>query len=91
MRRAAEYFRSTFGLGALHFSYPYGAVGTWNATSRSLLEALGFASAVTKVRTIVKPRDLTARWEIPRYDVRDVFDATGCLDATQLQALFTAE
>jgi len=91
MLRAADYFRATFRLRELHFSYPYGAIGTWDDTSRSLLQSLGFASAVTKVRTIVKPRDLAARWEIPRYDVRDVFDATGSLDAVQLQALFTAE
>src|SRR5205823_8115793 len=89
IKQAGDYFRATFGLTALHFSYPYGAIGTWNDTTKTVLESLGFASAVTKVRTIVKPRDLVARWEIPRYDVRDVFDAAGSLDSVQLQALFT--
>ena len=51
---------------------------------------LGVASASTKVRAIVKPSDLRARWELPRFDVRDVFDASGKLLADRLSALFTA-
>jgi hypothetical protein len=91
IEQAAAYFSQTFGLDQLHFSYPYGAVGTWNDATKSILESLGFASAVTKIRTIVKPSDLAARWEIPRYDCRDVFDAEGNLVAVHLQALFTAD
>ena len=89
--RAGAYFSETFGLDALHFSYPYGAIGTWAETTKSVLQSLGFASAVTKIRTIVKPSDLAARWEIPRYDCRDVFDAEGNFVAEHLQALFTAD
>ena len=51
----------------------------------------GLASASTKVRAITKPSDLEARWELPRYDVRDVFDASGALVADRLSALFTAD
>src|SRR5207248_4749672 len=91
IERSAAYFSQTFNLDELHFSYPYGAVGTWTDTTRSILQSLGFASAVTKIRTIVKPSDLAARWEIPRYDCRDVFDADGSLVAVHLQALFTAD
>jgi carbamoyltransferase len=91
IERAAAYFTETFGLDELHFSYPYGAVGTWTDTTKSILQSLGFKSAVTKIRTIVKPSDLAARWEIPRYDCRDVFDADGNLVAVHLQALFTAD
>jgi carbamoyltransferase len=91
IEQAAAYFGQTFGLDQLHFSYPYGASGTWTETTKSILRSLGFASAVTKVRTIVKPVDLAAKWEIPRYDCRDVFDADGNLIAAQLQALFTAD
>ena len=91
IERSAVYFTQAFGLEGLHFSYPYGAVGTWTETTKSVLKSLGFASAVTKIRTIVKPSDLAARWEIPRYDCRDVFDADGNLVAGQLQALFTAD
>ena len=91
IERAAAYFGQTFGIDQLHFSYPYGAIGTWTDTTKAILESLGFASAVTKIRTIVKPPDLAARWEIPRYDCRDVFDADGNLAADQLQPLFTAD
>src|SRR5438552_18639372 len=91
IERAAAYFGQTFGIEELHFSYPYGAIGTWTDTTKAILESLGFASAVTKIRTIVKPPDLAARWEIPRYDCRDVFDAVGNLAADQLQPLFTAD
>lgn len=91
LRLPAEYFRQTFGVRELHYSYPYGAIGTWNDTTKRLAEELGYASASTKVRTIVKPSDLQARWEIPRYDVRDVFDATGALVGEELFALFTSD
>ncbi len=88
---SSSYFTQTFDLDELHFSYPYGAVGTWNDATKIILQELGFKSAVTKCRTIVKPADLQARWEIPRFDVRDVFDGAGNLVPVQLQALFTAE
>jgi hypothetical protein len=29
--------------------------------------------------------------ELPRYDVRDVFDASGALEVDRLSALFTAD
>jgi carbamoyltransferase len=91
IEQSAAYFSAAFDLDELHFSYPYGAVGTWNETTKSILQSLGFASAVTKIRTIVKPSHLSARWEIPRFDCRDVFDAANHLAADQLQALFTAD
>jgi len=53
--------------------------------------SLGLASATTKVRAITKPADLRGRWELPRYDVRDVFDDAGALVADKLSALFTAD
>lgn len=91
IERAATYFREEFDLRELHFSYPYGAAGTWTDRTKGILESLGFASAVTKIRTIVKPSDLAARLEIPRFDCRDVFDNDGNLVAVQLQSLFTAD
>ncbi len=91
MEIPAEYLRQTFGIRDLHYSYPYGAIGTWNDTTKQLALELGYASAVTKVRTIVKPSDLRTRWEIPRFDVRDVFDAMGSLVPQELFALFTSD
>ncbi len=42
-------------------------------------------------RRIVKPADLACLWEIPRFDVRDVFDSSNNLYADKLRALFTSE
>jgi peptidoglycan/xylan/chitin deacetylase (PgdA/CDA1 family) len=86
-----EYLRKTCGLGEVHASYPYGIDGSWNEATRRVAASLGLASASTKVRAITKPSDLKARWELPRYDVRDVFDASGALVSDKLSALFTAD
>jgi peptidoglycan/xylan/chitin deacetylase (PgdA/CDA1 family) len=87
----AEYLRQTCGLRDVHASYPYGIDGSWNETTKRVAATLGLASASTKVRAIVKPSDLRDRWELPRYDVRDVFDQSGHLVAERLSALFTAD
>jgi len=86
-----EALRKTCGLTELHASYPYGIDGSWNEATKRVAASLGLASASTKVRAITKPSDLKARWELPRYDVRDVFDASGALVADRLSALFTAD
>ena len=83
--------RTTCGLGDLHASYPYGIDGSWNETTKRVAASLGLASASTKVRAITKPSDLKARLELPRYDVRDVFDSLGALEVNRLSALFTAD
>jgi carbamoyltransferase len=88
---AADYFRMEFGLAAMPWSYPWGFAGTWNDTTKRLLAETGFASATTMIRAIVKPADLRARWEIPRFDVKDVFDERANLQAERLRALFTAD
>ena len=51
----------------------------------------GWPARSTKVRAIAKPSDLRGRWELPRYDVRDIFDASGALVSDRLSALFTAD
>ena len=65
--------------------------GTWNDTTKRLLADAGFLSGTTMIRAIVKPADLHSRWEIPRFDVKDVFDERGNLQAERLRALFTAD
>jgi peptidoglycan/xylan/chitin deacetylase (PgdA/CDA1 family) len=87
----ADYLRQTCRLTEIHASYPYGIDGSWNEATRRVAASLGLRSASTKVRAITKPSDLRARWELPRYDVRDVFDASGALVADKLSALFTAD
>jgi len=86
-----DYLRRTCGLTEVHASYPYGIDGSWNDATKRVAASLGLASASTKVRAITKPSDLKARWELPRYDVRDVFDASGALVSEKLSALFTAD
>jgi peptidoglycan/xylan/chitin deacetylase (PgdA/CDA1 family) len=86
-----EYLRATCGLHELHASYPYGIDGSWNEATKRVAASLGLATASTKVRAITKPSDLRGRWELPRYDVRDVFDASGNLVSEKLAALFTAD
>jgi hypothetical protein len=83
--------RTTCGLSEFHASYPYGIEGSWNDTTKRVAASLGMSSASTKVRAIIKPSDLKARLELPRYDVRDVFDASGALAVNRLSALFTAD
>ncbi|MNC94163.1 hypothetical protein D3C83_109490 [compost metagenome] len=73
------------------WSHPWGFAGTWNETTTALLAASGFTCATTMIRAIVKPADLRARWEIPRFDVRDVFDERSNLRPERLRALFTAD
>jgi carbamoyltransferase len=86
-----DYLRQVCGLTEMHASYPYGIDGSWNEGTKRVAAALALASASTKVRAITKPSDLKARWELPRYDVRDVFDASGALVPDRLSALFTAD
>ena len=86
-----DFLRRTCGLADVHASYPYGIDGSWNDATKRVAASLGLASATTKVRAITKPADLRGRWELPRYDVRDVFDDSGALVSDRLSALFTAD
>ena len=86
-----DYVQQICGRTDVHASYPYGIEGSWNEATRRIAASLGLASASTKVRAITKPSDLRGRWELPRYDVRDVFDASGALVSERLSALFTAD
>jgi hypothetical protein len=68
-----------------------GSTAAGTRRTKRVAASLGLASASTKVRAITKPSDLKARLELPRYDVRDVFDASGALEVDRLSALFTAD
>lgn len=91
LRAAAEFLTHSLGVSRLHLAYPAGGSGTWNAATAGVLSKLGYQSAVTMARRIVKPMDLAGRWEIPRFDVRDVFDSDNNLRGDKLRALFTSE
>ena len=86
-----EYLRGVCGLTEVHASYAYGIDGSWNEATRRVAASIGLASALDQ-----SPRDREAvgsrgRWELPRYDVRDIFDASGTLVSDRLSALFTAD
>jgi hypothetical protein len=87
----ADYLRTELGLSAMPWAYPWGFAGTWNDATSRLLGDAGFTSAATMVRAIVKPSDLRARWELPRFDVKDVFDDSASLRSGPLAGIFTAD
>ena len=91
LQRAIDFFRTTFGVSDLHWAHPYGPDGMCDITPRLTLQDVGFQSGVTRMKAIVKPSDVAARWELPRFDVRDVFDASDHLRPDKLNALFVAD
>jgi peptidoglycan/xylan/chitin deacetylase (PgdA/CDA1 family) len=91
LQRAIDFFTTTFGVSDLHWAHPYGPDGMCYITPRLTLQDVGFHSGVTRMKAIVKPSDVAARWELPRFDVRDVFDASDHLRPDKLNALFVAD
>ncbi len=88
---AAQFFRENLGPSAIHVAYPYGRPGTWNHLSKKLMKDLGFIGGVTMGRGVAKPQDLSARWEIPRFDVRDLFDKDNKLQSALIETLFSGD
>jgi peptidoglycan/xylan/chitin deacetylase (PgdA/CDA1 family) len=91
LSRAAQFFREHLGLRDIHVAYPYGRPGTWNHLTKKLMKGLGFTGGLTMARRVCKPQDLSARWEIPRLDVRDAFDRDNKLQTTAIEMLFTGD
>ena len=73
------------------FAYPFGIAGTWNSATIDGLQAAGFESAFTLGRDIVRPSDLAGRFEIPRFDNRDLFDDSQRLQHAKLEVLSTGD
>jgi carbamoyltransferase len=88
---AAQFFRKHLGLRHIHVAYPYGLPGSWNHVTKRVLNDLGCIGAATMGRQVVKPQHLNARWEIPRFDVRDLFDKNNNLQTTDIEVLFTGD
>jgi len=72
-----ELFREEFGLDVHLLSYPYGIAGAWNATTKAIAKANGLSAALTLGRSVYDPRNHSDAFEIPRFDVNDVFTADG--------------
>ena len=87
---AVEYLREQINLETVHVAYPYGIFGTWNNNTMKLMKNLGYQAGLTLGRRIVKPNDLYHRWEIPRYDVNDIFDRENNLNAKVIGFLYEA-
>ena len=60
------------------FAYPHGVEGTWNSDTLRVLEKLEFGTAMTCCRRIIDPSaPKYNKYEIPRFDVNDVFSKHG--------------
>lgn len=70
----ADFFADLLGERPDVFSYPFGVAGTWNDETKKILARLGFAKAYTLGRRLYDPAAQTDSFEIPRFDVNDVFD-----------------
>ena len=80
IKQSIDFVHENFGIDSPSLAYPFGGRGTWNSTTKKILRNLEVAGTVTMTREIVKPADLEARWEIPRYSVSDVFVESGDLN-----------
>lgn len=77
----SQYFSNLLGYTVDEFSYPYGIQGTWNADTKSILSRHGISQAYTLGRQIHDQDTHADVYEIPRYDVNDVFDRAGKLQS----------
>lgn len=75
----ADFFNGLLGEPVRDLSYPYGVPGTWNAETKTIMSRRGISRAYTLGREIYDPAIHQDAFEIPRYDVNDVFDADGRL------------
>jgi hypothetical protein len=68
-----DYFRKELGLPVETVSYPYGIRGSWNEDTKTLAASRGLRAGFTLGRKLYEPVSDTDPFEIPRYDVNDVF------------------
>lgn len=78
------YFREEFGLEITTLSYPYGIKGSWNQHTKTLAAENGITIGLTLGRQVYDPEIHQDHFEIPRYDVNDVFDQWGSLKSDLL-------
>lgn len=68
--------RDLTGQSSVPFCYPYGHPHTYNADTLAILADAGYSMAFTTVRRAADPMS-DARFELPRFDTRDLPIATG--------------
>lgn len=71
------YFAKLLGLESFDLSYPYGVPGTWNDDTKVILSRQGIPRAFTLGRQIHDASREHDSFEIPRYDVNDIFELSG--------------
>ena len=86
-----HFLTTTFGVRPSTFAYPFGGPGTWSHETPAVLEQAGFRAAVSMGRDIVRPRDLRARYTIPRFDYVDLFGRDNILQHAKIEALSTGD
>lgn len=74
-----EYFRDQLGLDVDTISYPYGIAGSWDQCTKDIISDRNFCAAFTLGREIYDPAIHHDPYEIPRFDVNDVFTRDGAL------------
>ena len=82
-----QFFQKVLGQVVPIMAYPYGGLGTWGNETKRILKDLGLEGGFTMARRVVKPKDLNERWEIPRFDVRDIFSPQGELNYSVLDKI----
>jgi hypothetical protein len=73
IRNCQDHLANLLGNPLSELSYPYGVPGTWNGSTKMILDERGVSRAYTLGRRIVDSELLLGDLEIPRYDVNDVF------------------
>lgn len=68
-----QYFRDELKLEVAGLSYPYGIRGSWNENTKQLAALRGIRFGMSLGRCIHDSAAAADRYEIPRYDVNDVF------------------
>lgn len=73
------FFRELLGEDTFDLSYPHGVSGTWNSDTKIIMSRHKIQRAYTLGRQIYNPSVHYDEFEIPRYDVNDVFERNGIL------------
>lgn len=74
-----DYLTDKLGTVAPVLSYPFGVRGTWNETTKAVMRSLALKSACTLGREVYDPQIHEDPYEVPRFDVNDVFSPDGTI------------
>ena len=77
-----DFFESELGNKEHFLAFPFGVPGTWNHDTVNAMGKCGLSASFTVGRKNLMSNNYDKRWEIPRFDVNDVFHEQDrlCLD-----------